>query len=191
MTAQHSKSVFFGFLAALALLAGFGTAAPASADSGQWQMSQPHWWDNSNGWRQHHQWRSQHQWSNQQQWSNQWHRRSQFNNGFHQCFGSCFGSRIIVNGSHVFFVSPGLVGNPAFIVRQPAFIVRQPVFIVRQPAFIIGGPGFTVQTARQRAFITRHPSLQSDQPMHRHHSGIHFITPGMHHSGVRIVTPGM
>ena len=175
MTAQHSKSVLFNLLAALALLAGLvgGVARPASADASQWQIQQPHWWDNSNGWRNHHQWPSQ------------WHRHNQFNNGFHQCFGSCFGSRIVIRSNRVFFISPGVVGNPGFIVRQPT------AFIVRQPAFIIGGPGFTVQTARQRAFFKRHPSLQSGQPMRMHHSGIHFITPGMHHSGVHWITPGM
>lgn len=156
MTAQRSKSVLFSFLAAVALLAGIagGAARPASADASQWQIRQPHWWDNSNGWRNHHQWPSQ------------WRQHNQFNNGFHQCFGSCFGSRIIIRGNRVFFVSPGLVGNPGFIVRQPT------AFIVRQPAFIIGGPGFTVQTVKHRAFFKRHPSL--------HFGG-----------GVRVIHPGM
>jgi Ni/Co efflux regulator RcnB len=186
MTAQHLTSIALRFLAVLALVAGLagGAARPAAADASQWQMSQPHWWDNSNGWRRHH------------QWPGQWHHHNQFNGGIHRCFGSCFGPRIIVNGSHVFFISPGLVfGNPAFIVQQPAFIIQQPAFIVRQPAFIVRQPAFIVGgsplNAGQRAFIARHPSLQQGQPMHMHHGGIHFITPGMDQSGVRFITPGM
>jgi hypothetical protein len=204
MTAQHSKSIALRFLAVLALLAGFagGAAQPASADASQWQMSQPHWWDNSNGWRRHHQWSSQqwanqqwpnqqwpnqhwsghqwsgHQWSghqwSSQQWPSQWHRHNQFNNGFHRCFGSCFGSQVIIRGNRVFIISPALVANPAFIVQQPPFIIQQPAFIVRQPAFIIGGQGLIIrQNAKQRAFFEHHRSLQMGG------AGIRFIRPGM------------
>lgn len=176
---------------ALAMVISLGLAGAARADASQWQIKQPHWWDTSAGWQRPgwsgQQMQGQQQWSGQQgqQWqgqqSGQWrHRRHHhFNDGIHQCFGSCFGSRFVFNNGTVFFSTPGVVfGSPGFVIRQPAFIIRQPGFVIGRPAFVAQQPTFLVHR-RSPQFIR--PDF--GQPMrHRHRAG----------NGMRIITaPGM
>jgi hypothetical protein len=201
MTAYLPHSLLARWIIALAITfavaAGFA-ARPAAADGSQWggsqwTVSQPHWWDRSDGWRRH------------MHWDNQWrHQRRHFDDGhfngghfngggFHRCFGSCSGAHFVFNGPGVIFTNPSLAfGSPAFIVQQPGFIVRQPAFIVRQPNFIVGGPVIVTGlpphfVARQRAFVARHPSLQPIQPMHKPV----FIRPGESSGGIRNIRPGL
>jgi len=161
MTAQHPRSTLSLAAVALAVTLGFAAGAPASADDSQWTIKQPHWWDSSGGW-------------SNNQWQGQPHHRQHhqhFNNNIHGCFGSCFGSAFVFNGGNVVFVSPGTAfASPAFVIRQPSIIVRNPNDFAVSSGRLI---------AKQRAFFMRHPSLQLGRPMHMHHNGMHFITPGM------------